>query len=54
MIYPPAPNPEFFADYATWKDAVLEWERLVFETFLELAAGQTCCGEDDESNVISS
>lgn len=36
---PAAPNPEHFADLATWRDAVTEWDRR-----MELAAGEATVG----------
>ena len=35
---PAAPNPDHYADLATWRDAMAEWDRK-----MELAAGSACC-----------
>jgi len=38
---PAAPNPDHYADLATWRDAVAEWDRQ-----MELAAGSACCSDE--------
>ena len=40
-----APNPAHYADLATWRDAILEWEHKM----LTDAAGISCCTDDEKT-----